>query len=414
MSVVSPEYKTSKFVGNDPTHGILAAIQTDGSTGVIVSYDPVSGDVTVQSPGGSSGSPTNRIKHENELYVRTNPGGSPATYANVRAWGSITSTPTTVQGYGITNGARLDTANAFAGAITVAVKSSTFNTIDQLAIIANTTWVGANPRVLVNVTKSGAGSGGLGIDASGYTALFDETGSQILMVHAATGTLSGSLLASADNAFDIGAVGARFRNLNLSGNAIVGGSFAANGGAAIAGGYSTNAASQAVVDYASGARFITYGADAATNGVFKFLSRRSDGTNEITVGTTDTGGALTLAHSLTVTGSATISGSVILPSLSAGVASFRQTVQVAILNAATATLSLNYGFCFIANLNTGSTGFVAVAGGAGTVIWPSGGEFTGAVGTAGKTNVYVSAGNLTIQNNTGATGSYAIISLALN
>lgn len=67
--------------------------------------------------------------------------------------------------------------------VTALLKGSTFNTVDQLAIVANTTWAPANPRVLLNIQKGGVGSGGVGVDPSGYPALFDETGIQVLVLH---------------------------------------------------------------------------------------------------------------------------------------------------------------------------------------------------------------------------------------
>jgi hypothetical protein len=78
------------------------------------------------------------------------------------------------------------------GNITTGLKSSTFNTADQIAIIANTTWSGANPRLLVGVTKSSAGSGGLGIDASSDVTLFEQAGSGILTVKSTGVNVTGS------------------------------------------------------------------------------------------------------------------------------------------------------------------------------------------------------------------------------
>jgi len=81
---------------------------------------------------------------------------------------------------------------AASGKITAGLKGSTFTTIDQQAIIANTTWSGANPRVLIYLTKSGAGSGGLGIDASNDVTVFDTSGTGRLTANSTGVNVTGS------------------------------------------------------------------------------------------------------------------------------------------------------------------------------------------------------------------------------
>lgn len=68
------------------------------------------------------------------------------------------------------------------GKITTGLKSSTFNTVDQEAIIANTTWPSANPRLIIAIKKSSVGGGGLGINAADNITLFDTASTGQLVV----------------------------------------------------------------------------------------------------------------------------------------------------------------------------------------------------------------------------------------
>ena len=94
---------------------------------------------------------------------------------------------------GVTGATTLSSTLAVTGAITSGLKLSTFNTIDQLAIVTNTTWGGANPRVLVGIQKSSVGGGGLGIDASDNVTLFNSAGSGQLTVTSTGVTIPGTL-----------------------------------------------------------------------------------------------------------------------------------------------------------------------------------------------------------------------------
>lgn len=110
---------------------------------------------------------------------------------------------------------------------------------------------------------------------------------------------------------DTGAAWSEFDYLCKTAGGTVTGALTSVGGIALTGASGIAVgASKGALDYTTGGvRVISYGPDAATNGLFYFVSARSDGTNAIVPITTSVTGAITFAAGITISaGGAAVTG----------------------------------------------------------------------------------------------------------
>lgn len=124
-------------------------------------------------------------------------------------------------------------------------------------------------------------------------------------------TTSGVGAAGADHVFLVGNNGSttalRILNSGFSGFGVSPTEQIDSNGAVLSRGAASNStASTVLLDYQNAGRILIRGADTSTNGIFKVISTRSDGSSSLTPIQTDTTGLVTLSNSLAVTGATTI------------------------------------------------------------------------------------------------------------
>jgi hypothetical protein len=107
-----------------------------------------------------------------------------------------------------------------------------------------------------------------------------------------------------------------------------------------------------------------------------------------------------------VAGTLSVTGNVSMDGFSANAASVNATGSVSIADNATASFgAFSSGLVLITEPNlTGGSALIAFANGAAhTIVWQNGSIFTMTATTASKMNVYISGGNLTVENKLGST-----------
>lgn len=323
--IVDPIFEVGKIVGISPATGIVAAVAGDGTVVVLEAWDPVQGDVSHTAPVGSvGGGGTRRHLFDREIYVDT--GG--AVYVNVRAWASITGKPTTIAGYAITDAITTAGGQTIAGQLTVTslrAGAADWASTGQLRL----------PNDNVIAWRNAANSGNFTVRLNSSNRFALDAGLDV----------AGHLLPASDNAYDSGDSSThRWRNGYFAG-AVNTGTLAVSSTSAFSdyvvitgrsAGYA--GASRYVQGYAAGiATNYTFGPDAATNGRWQLLSRRSDDTNSVLLidvnaaATTMTFGANIVASgTLTTTGALAASAAF----SAAGVATFNAGNQAVIINSA--------------------------------------------------------------------------------
>lgn len=213
--VIDDEVATGLFVGMDPATGIAAGVGDDGLSKPVLGWNPVQGDTYHWAPAGSvGGGGTRRHLFDREVYVDSDGLGA---YVNVRAWGSITGAPTTVQGYGITNAVRNDTS----GSITNSVAGTAVLTLSGLYAASGAVnlavWQRSGGAVAARIRYDDAATNMRLGTSTAHDLILERGGSAIITLAAAAASFGVSALPSADNSVDLGSGSFRWRNLTIAG-----------------------------------------------------------------------------------------------------------------------------------------------------------------------------------------------------
>lgn len=146
--------------------------------------------------------------------------------------------------------------------------------------------------------------------------------------------------------------------------------YAANGGLLISGAIASNVASTAILDYSSGARLISQGTDASTNGLISLISQRSDGSNSLTAISTSLTGTVAVNGATASTTTALIT-----PASATGVSSLRIPHGTAPSSPVNGDLWTTTGGLFL-RTNGATVGPFGTGNGNGTVAVVSSGSLT--------------------------------------
>jgi hypothetical protein len=180
-----------------------------------------------------------------------------------------------------------------------------------------------------------------------------------------------------------------------------------DGGNVVIGASTVSSALQLWWDPAAGGKVQTYAGLAL---------QLNPGGNPVYVGV-DPGGSETLrvGGSVKVSGGMTLTNSSITQSSPIAAPTIAQTAQALVSNGNTMSMPIGFvvGYGMIYDSSSGHSALFVVRGGGAGIIWQDAAGFTGVAGTGGASNIYVTGGVLTVQNNSGQTASYSLVTFKL-